>query len=199
MFDFLESLDRNIVLSINQWHTPLLDTFFWVVSKTITWFPFYLLLVYLIWKNKGWKTALWFVGIALICIALVDSTTTYFFKETIQRYRPSHNLLLEGKLHFYQHTNGDFYRGGQYGFFSSHASNNAAIAWLAWFFLKDLYRKLHWILILAVALICLSRIYLAVHYPSDILCGLVWGSIWAYLTYTLYRYFVLNTITYKKR
>lgn len=187
MFESLESIDRSIVLAVNGWNTPFLDQFFWIVSKTTTWIPFYLLILYFVWKKNGLKTMFIFLGMALLLVALVDSSTTFLFKETIQRYRPSHNLLLENRLHFYVKSNGDVYQGGQYGFFSSHASNNAAIALLSWFFLRKFYPRLKWLLILGVGLIGFSRIYLTVHYLSDVLCGIVWGLLWAFVFWKLYQ------------
>lgn len=189
MFEYLESIDRSIVLTVNGWNTPFLDQFFWYVSKTVTWIPFYLLLFYLVWKNSGAKTALLFLATALLMIAVVDSTTTFFFKDVVMRYRPSHNLLLEKKLHFFVEDpdTGGLYLGGKYGFFSSHASNNAALALLSWFFLRKFYPHLKWVLIFCVALIGLSRIYLTVHYLSDILCGVLWGIIWAFVFRRIYQ------------
>jgi undecaprenyl-diphosphatase len=84
---------------------------------------------------------------------------------------------------------GHTYLGGKYGFFSSHASNNAALALLSWFFLRKFYPRLKWILIGCVALIGLSRIYLTVHYLSDVLCGVIWGILWAFVFWKLYQQF----------
>lgn len=189
MFDYLESIDRSIVLAINGWNTPFLDQFFWYVTKTATWIPFYLLLLYFIWKNYGLRTTLIFLGMALAMIAIVDSSTTFFFKDTVMRYRPSHNLLLEKHLHYFM-EDGHTYLGGKYGFFSSHASNNAAVALLAWFFLRGFYPKVKWVLIFCVALIGLSRIYLAMHYLSDVLCGMIWGVLWAFVFWKFYQRFL---------
>lgn len=193
MFEYLESIDRSIVLAVNGWNTPFLDQFFWIVTKTITWIPFYLLILYFIWRNYGVKTTLVFLGMALLMIAIVDSSTTFFFKDTIMRYRPSHNLLLEKHLHYFM-KDGDKYLGGKYGFFSSHASNNAAVALLSWFFLRKFYPNLKWILIFSVALIGLSRIYLTMHYLSDVLCGIVWGIAWAFVFWFLYQRLISNKL-----
>ncbi|MDF3027804.1 MAG: phosphoesterase PA-phosphatase related protein [Fluviicola sp.] len=189
MFEYLESIDRSIVLTVNGWNTPFLDQFFWIVTKTITWIPFYLAIFYLIWKNYGLKTTFIFLGMTLLMVAIVDSSTTFFFKDTVMRYRPSHNLLMEKQLHYFVKNNGDLYVGGKYGFFSSHASNNAALALLSWFFLRRFYPRLKWILIACVALIGLSRIYLTVHYLSDVLCGVIWGILWAFVFWKLYQRF----------
>jgi undecaprenyl-diphosphatase len=78
MFEYLESVDRSIVLAVNGWNTPFLDQFFWVVTKTATWIPFYLIIAFLIWKNQGTKTTLIFLGTAFLMVAVVDSSTTFF-------------------------------------------------------------------------------------------------------------------------
>jgi undecaprenyl-diphosphatase len=189
MFDYLESIDRSIVLTINGWNSPFLDQFFWIVTKTVTWIPFYAQLIYLVGRNYGWKTMVLFLGMAMLMVAIVDSSTTFFFKDTVMRYRPSHNLLLEKHLHYYVNSDGEKYLGGRFGFFSSHASNNAAVALLSWFFLRRFYPHLKWILIFCVALIGLSRIYLAMHYLSDVLCGIVWGILWAFVFWKAYQRF----------
>jgi undecaprenyl-diphosphatase len=196
MFEYLESIDRSIVLTVNGWNTPFLDQFFWIVTQTITWIPFYLLLIYFIWKNYGTKTTLIFLGMALLMIAIVDSTTTFFFKDIIMRYRPSHNLLLEKHLHYYM-EDGHTYLGGKYGFFSSHASNNAAVGLLSWFFLRKFYPNLKWIVIFCVSLIGLSRIYLAMHYLSDVFCGIIWGIAWAFVFWKLYQRLIENKLATK--
>ncbi|MNK05600.1 lipid A 1-phosphatase [compost metagenome] len=192
MFEYLESIDRSIVLAVNGWNTPFLDHFFWIVTKTWPWIPFYCLLLYLIWKNYGWKTTFVFLGMGALMIAVVDSSTTFFFKDTVKRYRPSHNFLLKDQLHYYVKRNGDLYVGGKYGFFSSHASNNAALALLSWFFLRRFYPRLKWVLIGVVALIGLSRIYLSMHYLSDIICGIIWGILWAFVFWKLYQRLFTN-------
>lgn len=195
MFEYLESVDRSIVLTINGWNTPFLDQFFWYVTKTATWTPFYLLLIFFVWKKYGIKTAGIFLVMAIVMVAIVDSSTTFLFKDTIMRYRPSHNLILEKHLHYFM-EDGHTYLGGKYGFFSSHASNNAAVALLGWFFLRKFYPNLKWVLIFCVALIGLSRIYLTMHYLSDVICGVVWGILWAFVFWKLYqRFFAAKTVS----
>lgn len=186
MLNALEGIDRAIVLFINSWHNPFLDTIFWILSKTWVWIPYYVLLLYLVKKHFSWKQTLAFLGIGLLMVAFIDASTTFLFKETIQRYRPSHHAWLTHKLHFHQFEDGTFYKGGQYGFFSSHASNNAALAFFTWLVLKSYYKKLGWFLILVVTLIGLSRIYLGVHYLSDILAGVIWGLMGGFVTFKLF-------------
>lgn len=185
MIDWLESIDRSIVLTVNSWHTPVLDEICWFISARWPWTPLYALLVYLCWKSFGTKKLLVFLVIVAGTIALVDITSVYFFKELFQRYRPSHNLLLTHRLHFYALAKGEYYKGGMYGFVSSHATNFFAITVLVGMSLKQWYPKLIWILAGISVIVCFSRIYLGVHYLSDVVCGAIWGSLLAYAAYRL--------------
>jgi undecaprenyl-diphosphatase len=198
MIEWLESIDRAIVLAVNGMHTPVLDEICWFISARWPWIPLYLFLLYLVWKQLGTRKALLFLGIALLTIAVVDVTSVYFFKETFQRYRPSHHALLTNRLHFYPiglNAEGkmDYYKGGMYGFVSSHATNFFALTLLVGLSLKRFYPKLIWILIGISVLVCFSRLYLGVHYLSDLVCGALWGSLLGYLSYRfLVRRYVLN-------
>lgn len=183
MIEWLESIDRAIVLTVNGWHTPFLDEFFWIVSARWPWIPLYLLLIWLSWKTFGTKKLFVFLGIVALTMALVDLTSVHLFKETFQRYRPSHHALLTHRLHFYRLPNGDFYKGGMFGFVSSHATNFFAVSVLAGLGLRSRYPRLLWILLGISALVCFSRLYLGVHYLSDLLCGALWGSLLAWISY----------------
>lgn len=187
MFDYLEQVDRSLFLTINGWNSPFFDEVFWWVSKTIVWIPVYLLGIFLLFKEFTWKTALTATFFAFLMVALVDSTTTYLFKETIQRYRPSHNLLLADHIHLYVKSNGEVQKGGQFGFFSSHASNNFAVALFLSLLLRNRYKWIVPIAFISAALIAYSRVYLGMHYPSDVFCGAVWGMLWAYLFFRIFQ------------
>ena len=183
MIDWLEGIDRAIVLAVNSRHTPFLDELFWIISAKWTWIPFYVLLICLAWMKLGPKKTLIFITLTLATIAIVDLTSVLLFKETFQRYRPSHHALLTNKLHFYSLGKNDLYKGGMYGFVSSHATNFWALTVLAGLSLKPFYPKLIWIMAGLTVIICFSRIYLGVHYLSDVVAGGIWGSLLAYASY----------------
>jgi undecaprenyl-diphosphatase len=171
----LESIDRAIVLFVNGLHTPLLDEIMWFLSGRLSLLPLYLLLLVLLKFQNTWKnTAIILVGL-IVAIFLADQISVHLFKNGFERYRPSHNEELKHLLHFYEVKPGEYYQGGKYGFVSSHAANFFAMIAFIFPFYKE---KKNWILaglILVGILVAISRIYLGVHYFSDVLVGAALG------------------------
>ncbi|NRA13740.1 MAG: phosphatase PAP2 family protein, partial [Crocinitomicaceae bacterium] len=120
---------------------------------------------------------------AILVVALADIISSKLIKELVMRARPSHNLLLTDKLHYYKYVNGDYYKGGEYGFVSSHAANFFGLFTFVSLVLGEYYKKVFLILMIVATLICFSRIYLGVHYLSDLVFGGLLGTLIAYLVY----------------
>lgn len=151
----------------------------WYVSRSSTWIPLYVLLVGLIvWKYRNWKTVLLILLGFGVAVGLADFTTSGIIKPLVCRLRPTHEPALEGMVHL---VNG--YTGGLYGFCSSHAANTMACGLLFSLLYKNKYATTG--LMIWVALNCYSRMYLGVHYPGDILCGLLIGALLAALVYAV--------------
>ncbi len=183
MDNILENIDHVIVLTINSWHNPILDEVMWVFSSKVPWIPFYVFLFYLGYKKLAVKQLILFTCLAILCVVSSNFISTYCFKEVFMRYRPSHNLFLEGKLHYYENKPGEFYQGGMYGFVSSHAANFFAFSVFIGLSLKPFYPKLIYYLLFVAVLVSLSRVYLGVHYLSDVFVGGLLGVLIAYLVY----------------
>jgi len=175
MFKALENFDYNLFFIINEAHSPLFDDIFWWISNKFIWIPLYLLIAFLLYRTYGWKG----LGISLlgagITILVVDQTAVLAFKEVFMRYRPTHNLDIKHIVH----TVND-YNGGKYGFVSNHAANCFAIMGFSTVLLSKSYKWLTPILLVWVILVGYSRVYLGVHYPSDILGGAILGYLVAF-------------------
>lgn len=145
--------------------------------------PFYLLLVGVLVVKYRFN-ALWIVLAIGLTIALSDQFASGFCKPFFERLRPSHEPALAGRVHLYQLTTGEFYRGGRFGFISSHAANSFGVA--AFFFLlwRRKYRYVGWFFGWAT-LVSYSRIALGVHYPADIVFGALSGVLWAWVAFRL--------------
>jgi undecaprenyl-diphosphatase len=195
MTEYLEEIDRQIVLAINGLHRVWLDEIMWWISARITWIPLYLVLLYLAFKQLNRKQLFLFVVFVVGSVAITDLVSVHLFKNVFLRYRPSHNLFISDQLHFYKIKQGEWYKGGQFGFVSSHAANYFAIATASWLVLKEEYPKLKWWLLIIGFLICFSRIYLGVHYLSDIVVG---GFVGGFIAFVIYKIWFSPLILSKK-
>ena len=124
------------------------------------------------------------LGIALT-ITLADQISSGLIKDFIGRFRPTHNPEIESIVHT---VNG--YKGGLYGFVSSHAANTLGVAVYISLLFRNRYITLF--MMLWSLLVAYSRIYLGVHYPGDILGGMVVGVISGFVVYKIYDYAILR-------
>lgn len=161
-------LDKKLLLFLNGLHHPFIDPIMFYTTKTFFWLPLYLFLIFLIFKY--YKKNAWFILLgAALTIVLADQITSSLMKPFFARLRPSQEPSLQGLVHL---VNG--YRGGRYGFASSHAANTFGTAVFIWMVLKSIYRPVGWIFVWAVFM-TYTRIYLGVHYPGDIIVGAAVG------------------------
>lgn len=167
----LIQLDKQLLLWFNGSDSLFLDGFVKTLTTASTWIPLYLGLFYLVLKNNdNVQKVLLVLGCAGLCVFLAGSLNDMFVKPWVARWRPSHDPEIAMLVDV---VNG--YRGGRYGFFSSHAANTFSIA--IFFALLVRSRMLSVAMILWSLLNCWTRMYLGVHFPGDIFCGLLWGGV----------------------
>jgi undecaprenyl-diphosphatase len=176
---FFTDLDHWLLLAINHTHTPALDRLMVFASDRYVWFPAYAMLILWlvdIFRRQAWQLLPLLVG----TVALADSIASKLFKPFFGRLRPCHAPGLAGQLHLPDGC------GGQFGFLSSHAANSFALAFFLLFALSgSRFRALKITAFFWAGLLSYSRVYLAAHYPSDVLGGalvgavLGWGAAWA--------------------
>ena len=178
MIEFLKAIDTRLFLFFNGNPTPFMDSVMEAAANKFTWIPFYLILLFFVWRKE--KRNMWLVVLSIaILITFSDQISVHCFKEVFQRYRPCHNLLVQNKVHL---ING--YCGGQYGFVSSHAANSFALTTFLIFFFRrwDFAVGMY----LWAAFVCYSRVYAGVHYPFDILGGMILGIFLGLIGYKIY-------------
>lgn len=185
MLEFITNIDTRLTLLLNGSDSVMLDTIAVTATKTGTWIPLGIVLLYVLMRMKNWKNALLVILCVAIAITLADQMASGIFKPLVARLRPSHNPELQGVIDLV----GD-YRGGRYGFFSSHAANTCAVA----VFLSLLFRKrVFTVAICSWAMVnSWTRLYLGVHYVGDITVGLLWGALVGWMVFRLYRFLTLK-------
>ncbi len=180
MIELLQRIDNSLLLCINDLNAPWLDQCMWVLSSKWINIPLAFCIILLLKSQFSWrKTSLIFL-MTLLVISLTDTVSTQLFKDVFERLRPSHNPIVSQYLHFYMIGPNNPYLGGQFGFVSSHAANLAALFMFVLPYLKK-YNYAIYALGSYVFLVCYSRVYLGVHYPSDILCGALLGALIGWL------------------
>ncbi|GAB4300530.1 MAG: phosphatase PAP2 family protein [Ignavibacteriaceae bacterium] len=168
MTDFLYSIDLSILYFFN--HTlssGVLDKFFSTITDVTKWYIAYLILLGISFF-KGGKRGKLSVLFVIMLIIVTDQFGARVLKELFERVRPCN--ALEDVLTPLGCT-------GSYSFPSNHALNNFAAA----YFYYRLFPKLKWILFITAFLVSLSRVYLGLHYPSDIIGGAIIGAGFGYM------------------
>lgn len=180
-FDQLIIWDKQTLLTINSYHQPWLDRFMWLVSETLLWVPLALAFLLILLRNKGNKTLFILLALGLL-ILFTDQVSSSIIKPLVERFRPTHDPEFGDWVNV---VNG--YRGGLYGFISSHAANMFAFAGFSVFLVRNLPYTVF--MLLWASLVAFSRIYLGVHFPLDVLCGGLFGFLSGWGMYALYATF----------
>ena len=183
MFDKLELLDRELFLAINGWHTPLFDSVMYYVSQIWVFTPVFVYWLYMVFNRYGIKKLLILLGFLSLLVVLTDQTSN-ITKHAIKRYRPTHNLEIQSQVHIVND-----YKGGMYGFFSGHSTNTFGVAMLLFLIFSKESMVFRAFFFAWAGITAYSRIYLGVHYPSDIFVGFIVGLFWGYVVYRLIQYF----------
>ena len=180
MLDYLNDIDTDALLAVNGLHDMFQDALWWMVSAK---WSSLLLVLALVWilLHQNRRHALLVLLMLVLAFVIADQVSSGLIKHLVERLRPTHDPSLGDAVHV---VNG--YRGGMYGFVSSHAANAFAAATLIALIMR--HRLVTISLLAWAALQCYSRVYLGVHYPGDILGGVIVGVLAGWLVWGLMRW-----------
>ncbi len=183
MIDQLLQYDTSLFLFLNNLGSPTWDGLWLLITNKLTFIPLYAILLFLLYKKYGLKSLLVFVVIVALMITFTDQITN-MFKRGFERTRPCGEDALVNQIRFIA------VRCGKYGFFSGHAANSMAAAIFSGLLLRPYYKNLIFLLISWSVIVGFSRIYVGVHYPLDVVCGMTFGALSGLLFYKIATYII---------
>jgi len=172
------SIDAELLLLINGWNSKGADEVMFSISNKWSSLPVYAGLA--IYFHRNYRQRFLTIVLLVAAMILLSDQLSNIFKYLVERPRPCHDPALQHLVHRVHDK-----CGGQFGFYSAHASNTAALATLSSFLIPS--KNARFILISWCVLIGYSRIYLGAHYPGDVIAGWFFGSL---IGYSAYRIFV---------
>lgn len=182
------TFDERLFLWLNFDGGAATDWIMSTVSGTAMWIPLYLFIFFAVQRKYGWKAMAAFIVCLALAMGLSDMLCGVFkhtgllknlWADFPARHRPMFDSAVRDLAHVVS------FRHGPYGTVSAHAATTAALGVISAMAIR---KKWYGIAItLIVLLICYSRIYLACHFPKDIILGLAVGLISGYLMYLLWR------------
>lgn len=187
----LKEWDTWFLLKINRdWSNSFFDQVLPIWRNQNTWLPLYAFLFFFVVLNFEWKSYLpWIIGF-VATIALCDQVSSGILKDWVNRTRPCNDPLLMYRINFllnYKPTGGSFT--------SSHATNHFGMAFFIYHTLKNYFNKWVYLFFFWAATISYAQVYVGVHFPLDVICGAMLGTLLGSLVAMVFhRYFGLTLI-----
>lgn len=175
--EWLVRLDQDMFIVINaRWNNSFFDAVMPFMREALNWAPLYVFLIAFALLNFRGKGG-WWILFMLATVALTDMTGNYLFKHNFERLRPCLDPDLVSQVRLLV----DYCSRG-FSFSSNHAANHMGMA--AFFYVTTRHWLGKWSMIgfLWAAWIGYAQIYVGVHYPFDVLVGLLIGLILGSLT-----------------
>jgi len=173
--------ERDLFLWLNNSHNIFADSFMWIYSNKFTWIPFAVVALGVFVYKIKWQYAVLFILCITVLFTLCDQLSAGVIKPIFERYRPTHHPDFKNSVLIVNN-----YKGGRFGFISAHATNGFGLAMFLSLVFK--YRKLTFMIFTWAAITAYSRIYLGVHFISDIIGGMFLGILIGFIVYLLFQY-----------
>ena len=171
MIDLLQSWDQSLFFLINGWDNAFFDAFVPLYRNKLFWAPLYVFILAFTFFNFP-KNGIWMMMFMIITIIVSDTVSSKLIKNAVQRTRPCNDTEISNDVI------NRIRCGGGYSFTSSHATNHGALAFFMIFLFGNMLRRSwKWILVGWAVSIGVAQIYVGVHYPTDVIAGLIIGGL----------------------
>ncbi len=176
--EFLEKilqLDTSFFLFLNGFHNHFWDWVMILITRKEFWLPLYLTLIYFIIRRYKSKSLL-IIAMLILLIVACDQLAN-LAKVLVARERPIYDESIKNIVHQV------IRKGGRYGYFSAHAANTFGL----FVFTSYLFKRFRYTITFLIwtLIISYSRIYIGVHFPLDVISGMLIGGILGYSFYKI--------------
>jgi undecaprenyl-diphosphatase len=178
MIEKLLSLDTQLLIYLNGLGSETYDGFWLFITKQTNWTPLFLFILYLLYTKIGGKQTLYMLLFVAILIAITDQITNVF-KYSFERLRPCSNPEINTIIRVVKSS-------ATFSFFSGHAATSMATMMFLYQVLRTYYKHSYLIFLWSL-IFAYSRIYLGLHYPLDILCGFLFGILFGFVIFKIYK------------
>jgi undecaprenyl-diphosphatase len=177
MLDKILQWDRETFVYLNSLGIEQYDMFWSIVTKFPPWIPLFVLIITLFFIKSSKREAL-FMILTLLAMVLFVSTLTELTKNVVARLRPNNDEEINTLIRILKSPSG-------FSFFSGHASSSFSVITFVVLFLRHHFKWVYLFYIWPI-LFAISRIYVGVHFPVDLIVGALVGILSAWLFYKLY-------------
>jgi undecaprenyl-diphosphatase len=177
MIKSILDLDKQLLIYLNSLGSEQWDGLWLIITNQLYWTPLFVFIFYLVIRAFGWKKGGFIILSMILLVALSDQFTN-FIKDSVMRLRPNNDPSINDQLR-------TLINPQSYSFYSGHAATSTIFAMYTVLVLREKYKHICYILLFPLVF-SYSRLYLGVHFPIDIICGILAGTLLANLYYRLF-------------
>ena len=179
MFDILIQKDKQLLIYLNSLGSEQWDPFWLFITNQLNWAPLFLLIIFLIFKNFGWKKG-GFLFLFLVLMVAFSDQFTNLIRGVFERLRPNNDTSIN-------HVLRTLIKPKSYSFTSGHATTSMTFSVFVFLLFRNKYKYVKFIFIFPL-IFAYSRLYLGVHFPIDILTGATIGSILGFTFFKIHAF-----------